>query len=355
MIVNQWVPAAHTGDAVGDHTRRLRGLFRSWGHTSEIFAITIDDALKGDVLSWTDPRARAGDVTVFHFAAPSAMTAGFAGLRGRRMLQYHNITPAHFLAPYDSHLARMAGQGRAELKSLAASTHLAAAASEYSRQELTALGFGVTDVAPILVDTERLTGAEPMPALERVLQDGLANILFVGRIAPNKKIDDILRMAEHYKRYVDSAYRFIFVGRTNAVPAYYTAVRALVAEYRMLPERFLFPGDVPDRDLATYYRNAHAYVSLSEHEGFCVPVVEAMAMEVPVLAYASTAVPETLGGAGVSFAPKDLEQAAELLGALIYDAPFRAGVLEGQRRRIRDFDPALVAASHRRLLETVTS
>ena len=100
----------------------------------------------------------------------------------------------------------------------------------------------------------------------------------------------------------------------------------------MLPDRFLFTGPVPDDELAAYYRNAHAYVSLSEHEGFCVPLIEAMAMDVPVLAYAAAAVPETLGGAGVSFAPKDLEQAAELLGALIYDEPFRQGVLEGQRR-----------------------
>ena len=355
MIVHQWVPAAHTGDAVGDHARAVRRLFRSWGHTSEIFAMTIDDALQGDVLPWTDSRSREGEVTLLHYASPSAMTPAFASLSGRRAVHYHNITPAHFLAPYDTGLARVSGQGRAELKSLSASTHLAAAASEYSRQELDCLGFRTTTVAPILVDTARLTTAEPAHALERVLQDGLANILFVGRIAPNKKIEDILRMAEHYKRYVDAAYRFIFVGRTDVVPSYYTAIRALVAEYRMLPERFLFPGQVPDRDLATYYRNAHAYVSLSEHEGFCVPVIEAMAMDVPVLAYASTAVPETMGGAGVTFAPKDLEQAAELLGALIYDVPFRNRVLEGQRRRVRDFDPASLAASYRRLLETVTS
>jgi glycosyltransferase involved in cell wall biosynthesis len=283
------------------------------------------------------------------------MTAEFATLPSRRMIQYHNITPAHFLAPYDANLARMAGMGRTELKSLTTSTHLAAAASEYSRQELDALGFRATGVAPILVDTRRLTAAEPMPALERVLQDGLANILFVGRIAPNKKIEDILRHGRALQAYVDAAYRFIFVGRTDVVPAYYTAVRALVPSTGCCPNAFFFLASVPDRDLATYYRNAHAYVSLSEHEGFCVPLVEAMAMDVPVLAYASTAVPETLGGAGVSFAPKDLEQAAELLGALIYDAPFRAGVLEGQRRRVRDFDPASVAESYRRLLETATS
>ena len=136
---------------------------------------------------------------------------------------------------------------------------------------------------------------------------------------------------------MDSFYRFIFVGKYDAVPHYYATIRALIAEYKMLPDRFWFVGAVPNEELAAYYRNAHAYVSLSEHEGFCAPLVEAMAMDVPVLAYAEAAVPETLGGAGMSFAPKDLEYAAELLGSLIYDEPVRAGVLEGQRRRVQDF------------------
>ena len=111
----------------------------------------------------------------------------------------------------------------------------------------------------------------------------------------------------------------------------------------MLPERFVFTGAVPDDDLAAYYRWADAYVSLSEHEGFCVPLVEAMAADVPVLAYAAGAVPETLGGAGVLFAPKDLEFAAEMLGTLVYDRPVRERVLEGQRRRL----PRLRAGPHR--------
>ena len=190
---------------------------------------------------------------------------------------------------------------------------------------------------PIAVDRSPLTDAEPVPAIERTLQDGLVNILFVGRIAPNKKIEDHIRLAEQYKRYVDVYYRFIFVGRYDAVPRYYDAVRGLIAEYKMLPDRFWFTGPVPDRELAAYYRNAHAYVSLSEHEGFCVPLVEAMTMDVPVLAYGAAAVPETLGGAGVCFNPKDLEYAAELLGGLVYDEPFRSDIIAGQRRRREDF------------------
>jgi len=337
MIINQWVPAAHRGDAIGDSARRVRSILRQQGHRSEIFAMTIDEDLRGDVLPFSDPAARTGDVTIFHFALPSPMTEGFASLPGRRVLQYHNITPAHFFAAYDPQLFRLAALGRRELATLAGRVDLALGVSEYNRRELESMGFDPTGVLPLFVNTDRLTSAAPVTALETFLQDGLVNILFVGRIAPNKKIEDHIRLAEQYKRYVDIYYRFIFVGRDDAVPHYMSTVRALIMKYQMLPERFWFTGTVPDDELATFYRNAHAYVSLSEHEGFCAPLVEAMAMDVPVLAYGAAAVPETLGGAGVSFAPKDLEYAAELLGALVYDEPFRDGVLAGQRRRLADF------------------
>jgi glycosyltransferase involved in cell wall biosynthesis len=192
-------------------------------------------------------------------------------------------------------------------------------------------------VFPLAVDTSRVTGKATRPSLDRILDDELVNFLFVGRIAPNKKIEDHIKLAEHYKRYVDSYYRFIFVGRYDAVPRYYSTIRALMSEYRLLDERFVFTGQVPDEELAAYYQHAAVYISLSEHEGFCAPLLEAMAADVPVLAYAAAAVPETLGGAGVQFAPKDLEYAAELLGALAFDDGLRAKVIAGQRRRLADF------------------
>ena len=353
MIVHQWIPAAHRGDAVGDNALVLRDLCRSWGHESEIYALTIDEDLRGDVRPWSEPESQDGDVTILHYAVPSPMSAALGTLPGARVLHYHNVTPAHFFAPFDAGLCRMAVAGRRELATLAGRVDLALGVSSYNRAELDALGFRATGVLPIVVNTRRLTTARRVPSLERTLQDGLVNILFVGRIAPNKKLEDHIRLAETYKRYVDSYYRFIFVGKDDAVPRYHATVRALIATYQMLPDRFWFTGPVPDDELAAYYRNAHAYVSLSEHEGFCVPLIESMAMEVPVLAYAAAAVPETLGGAGVSFAPKDLEQAAELLGALIYDEPFRHGVLEGQRRRAGAFDRDRIAPQVKAMLESV--
>ena len=351
MIVNQWVPAAHKGDAIGDSARRVRGLLRALGHESEIYAMTMDDDLRGDVREWTDPAAKLGDLTIFHFALVSPMTAEFARLPRGRVLQYHNVTPAHFFASYDTNVFRLCALSRADLKTLVGQTDIALGDSEYNRQELEDMGFTNTGVFPIALDLDKIAKAPRVPTLEAILTDGLTNFLFVGRIVPNKKIEDFIRLAEFYKRYVDIAYRFIFVGRTDGIPRYYNMVRQLIHEFEIPRDRVIFTGAVPDDELATYYRNADVYVSLSEHEGFCVPLLEAMSADVPVLAYSSTAVPDTLGGAGVQFAPKDLEYAAELLGELAYNDSLRRQVIAGQRARLADFGDDRI----RKELERLTS
>ncbi|MGE5200107.1 MAG: glycosyltransferase, partial [Rhodospirillaceae bacterium] len=307
MVVNQWVPSAHRGDAIGDSARAVRDRLRAQGHDADIFALSIDDDMRGDARPFGEPAAAAGDVTILHFAIPSPMTEAFARLPRGRVLQYHNITPARFYAPYDPGIFRLATLGRRELASLAGRTDLALGDSEFNRRELEELGFADTGVFPVAVDVSRIVDAPRTPALEAWLNDGLTNFLFVGRMVPNKKVEDILRLAEHYKRYVDAHYRFIFVGRDDGVPRYANMLRAFVVELGWLPDRVLFTGAVPDRELAAYYRYSSVYISMSEHEGFCVPLVEAMAADLPVLAYSCTAIPDTLGGAGVQFAPKDFE------------------------------------------------
>jgi L-malate glycosyltransferase len=351
MIVNQWVPAAHRGDAIGDSARRVRDLLRGMGHDADLFALSIDDDLVDEVRPFSDPAARRGDVTIFHYALPSPMTAAFATLDHGRVLQYHNVTPARYFAAFDAGLFRLATLGRQELATLAGHVDLALGDSDYNRRELEALGFTRTGVFPIAVDTARVTERVERPALEEILDDGLVNFLFVGRIAPNKMIEDHIRLAEHYKRSVDAYYRFIFVGRYDVVPRYYSMIRALMSDYRMLTDRFIFTGPIPDEELAVYYRHAAVYLSLSEHEGFCVPLIEAMAADVPILAYAAAAVPDTLGGAGVQFAPKDLEQAAELLASLAFDDDLRAGVIAGQRRRLQDFGEARIVGELTHMLQ----
>jgi glycosyltransferase involved in cell wall biosynthesis len=343
VIVNQWVPAAHKGDAIGDSARTMRAMLRARGHQSDIYALTIDDVLQGDVRPFSDPDARRGDITLFHFALPSPMTEAFANLPRGRVLLYHNVTPASYFAPYSPVLFRLTSLARAELATLVGQVDLALGVSAFNRSELDALGFTPTGILPLAVDLSRVTSQVRRPALEKVLaNDDMINFLFVGRIAPNKMIEDHLKLAEHYKRYVDEYYRFIFVGKHDAVPQYYASIRAMMARFRLPADRFVFTGPVPDEELAVYYRHAAVYISLSEHEGFCAPLLEAMAADVPVLAYGAAAVPETLGGSGVQFYPKDLEYAAELLAVLTFDDQVRAKVIAGQRRRVADFSDARI-------------
>ena len=334
MIINQWVPAAHSGDAIGDSARRVRGMLRAAGHTSDLYALTMDDGLRGDVRPFEDPEARRGDVTIFHFALPSPMTRAFASLGGARVLQYHNITPAAFFAPYDAGLFRLAALGRQELRSLAGHVDLALGDSEFNRQELEELGFAPTGVMPIAVNIERITARA---TASRARKD------------PRRRPDQHPLRRPHRPQQADrgpyppggglQAVRrqllSVHLRRPLRRPA--TVLRADPGADRGVPDAagsVLVHGPGSGRGSCAFYRWADVYVSLSEHEGFCVPLVEAMAADVPVLAYAAGAVPETLGGAGVLFTPKDLEFAAEMLGTLVYDRPVRDRVIDGQRRRL---------------------
>ena len=350
MVINQWLAAAHRGDAVGDAARQLRDRLRALGHRSDIYALTIDEDMADEAVPFPASGARDGDVTILHFAIASPLTQAFAALPRGRVLHYHNVTPAKFFAPYDPAVFRIATVARQELAWLAGRTDLALGVSEYNRRELETAGFRDTGILPLALDLDRITSARPVPALQTWLNDGLTNFLFVGRVAPNKKIEDIVRLAEHYKRYVDAHYRFIFVGRYDGMPRYYDMVRALIAQLGWQADRFLFTGPVPDDELATYYRAASVYISMSEHEGFCVPLVEAMAADLPVLAYSSAAIPDTLGEAGVQFSPKHFEMVAELLGILAFDDEVRAKVIDGQRRRLQAFSGEHVDRELRQLV-----
>ena len=342
MIVNQWVPAAHRGDAIGDSARLVRDLLRGMGHASDIFALTIDDDLRGDVRPFDDPEARRGDVTIFHFALPSPMTEAFAALAGGRSCSITTSRPRRSSRRTTPALFRLAALGREELAPLAGRVDLALGDSEFNRAELEALGFAPTGVMPIAVNTARITHRPRRPALERILNDGLINILFVGRIVPNKKIEDHIRLAELYKRYVDSLLPVHLRRPLRRGAALLRAVRALIAEYRMLPDRFWFTGPVPDEDLAAFYRWADAYVSLSEHEGFCVPLVEAMAADVPIAGLCGRRRARDARRRGRAVRAEGSRTRRGAARRARIRRELRARVLDGQRRRLQDFGAARI-------------
>jgi glycosyltransferase involved in cell wall biosynthesis len=186
-----------------------------------------------------------------------------------------------------------------------------------------------------------------------MLADGPCNVLFVGRIAPNKRHDDLIRLASYWRRFIGPDVRLLLVGKLPGRGRYFDALQSLMYEEGFTPAEVVFTGHVSHSDLLACYAGAHVFVSMSEHEGFGVPLVEAMLMDVPVLAYSAAAVPFTLDGAGVRFEAKRFDEVAEMAHALASDAALRRAVLAEQRRRLADFAPEPVEALLRRHLAEV--
>ena len=277
------------------------------------------------------------------------------------MLLHHNITPGEFFEPWDEELARICRAGREELASLAPHVDLGLGDSEFNRRDLEALGIRHTGVLPIYIDFARYR--EPKnPVLARMLDDERTNLLFVGRVAPNKRFEDLIRLASYWKRFLSPAVRLVLVGRLprrvtgHGVPLqahYYDALQAFAYEEGLQPDEVVFTGHVAHDDLLAAYATASVFVSMSEHEGFGVPLVEAMLMDVPVLARRAAAVPFTLGEAGVTFDTREIAPVAEMAWRLATDQALRAALLAGQRERLQRFAPAAVEADLRRFVESV--
>jgi glycosyltransferase involved in cell wall biosynthesis len=342
MRVDQWLPAAHYGDAIGDESLRIREVLRRAGYLSEIYALDVDEEVKAEFLPF-DGQPGLPDLTIYHFALPSALTEAFRRLRSRKLIIYHNITPAKYFLGLDDELVRIAVKGRQELASLAGVAELALGDSEFNRRELESMGFRRTGVFPILMSFDRYRG-KPSPVLFNMLNDGRANFLFVGRIYPNKHLEDLLRLAFFYKKYVSENFRFLLVGRAGRMVRYQQAVQGLAHRWGLRSSEFVFTGHLPWDDLLACYRGADLFVSMSEHEGFAVPLVEAMLAEVPVMAYAAGAVPDTLGEAGVVFHEKKYAELAEMAYSLMSEPGLRTAVVASQNRRLERFRPERLEA-----------
>ena len=353
MRIDQWVPALHRGDAIGDSARLMRDAFRRWGHAADVYALELDHDLEGDGRSWAEWRpGGADDVVILHYALPSPLTSALRSHRGRRVLLHHNITPPEFFLGYDPEMARICAIGREEWKQLRGDVDLALADSEFNRRELEAAGFGRTGVLPILLDFRRYA-EPPAPALEAMLRDGRTNVLFVGRVTPNKRQEDLVRFAAYWKRFISPDLRLVLVGKLPRRRAYLDALQTFLQEEGFTPWEVVLTGHVSHAELLACYRAAALFVSMSEHEGFGVPLVEAMLMRVPILAYATTAVADTLGEAGVRFTEKAYAEMAEVGHLLTTDAALREAVLAGQDERLRAFAPESVEARLRAHLQSL--
>lgn len=339
--INQFLPNLEYGDAISNHAIWIRDQLRRWGYKSDIYVRYIDYRVGGECYGFTPEALHGSDAAIYHHSIGTEITPHLLEFHGPKCLIYHNITPAEFFLPYRPEFATILAQGREDLHRLAGEFPISCGDSAFNASELAEAGFPQPGVLPLAINPAKWA-ILPDPQLMGTLQDGRTNLLFVGRFAPNKKQDELIIVFSHYLA-LDPTARLILVGKPEEGDPYVAHIRDLISSLG-LEESVIITGSIPDAQLAAYYRTAHLFWSMSEHEGFCVPLIEAMWFDVPVLAFKSSAVPETLGDAALLFSAKaDLMALAALARVVVTDSSLRETMNRGQRDRRLEFLPGKVA------------
>lgn len=352
--IHQLVAGFSRGDAISNEALVMSKLFRSWGYDSGIYCerrrILPELRAEARELEALESSCRPGDVALLHLSIGSPANEVFKRLACRKAILYHNITPPAFFSLIQPSMAAELARGRVQAAALAGAAEVNLADSAFNAGELAAWGYPPAAVFPLLLDFAKLGGAPDRSILRR-FGDGKTNILFVGRCAPNKKIEDVIASFACYQKGINRNSRLILAGSFAGTERYQRLLLSWVRDLHL--DEVVFTGSIPQGQLNACYRSAHIFLCMSEHEGFCIPLVEALAHRVPVLAYAATAIPETLGGAGILFNEKRHEIVAEMMARLEEDGDLRRAVLAKQDARLADFKARDLAAELRSHLTPV--
>ena len=353
MRVDQVIPSLASRDAIGVHTLNLRDGLRAAGIDSDIYygSFTPDVGHEGKPITELGRPGRDRWL-LYQSSIGSPVYDIFSTRSEPKLVNYHNITPASLLRDWEPNVAYEAALGRTQLARLASQSRFAVADSAFNESELRALGYSDTAVVPLLIDMHAKSDApDPGTAAglaRRKAASGGADLLFVGKISPHKAPHDLVKMLVVLRRLYDPAARLHLVGSPLG-ETYEPALRAFVTELG-LTDAVFFPGSITAAELEAYFQAADVYVCASDHEGFCVPIAEAMGHGVPIVAYGVTAVPETVGGGGLLLDDKSAIPFAAAVARVVSDTGLSAHLSAAGRARAAEFD---LGASQRRFVELV--
>ena len=332
----QILPTINYGDAVSNDALNIYNFLKEKGYNTLIYAENIDKRLKGKVkkiekLKKVDKR----DIIIYHKSTGTKITFELERFKCKKVIKYHNITPEKYLKKYNKFLSNLVKYGREGLKYASKYMDYALSDSTYNKIELDELGYKNAEVIPILIPFEDYKKTPDNKIIEKY-NDGKKNILFVGRIVPNKAQEDIIKSFYYYKKYIDNNSRLIFVGSDNGFENYSGLLKKLVKELH-IENDVLFTGHIKFEEILAFYKIASLFLCMSEHEGFCVPLVESMFFKVPILAYNSSAIKDTLGNSGIVVNKKDYFLISELMDLILSDDSFKERIIKNQSKRLEDF------------------
>ncbi|MCX7974264.1 MAG: glycosyltransferase family 4 protein [Candidatus Aminicenantes bacterium] len=343
MEVHQLATSLTYGDAISDEILEIQRVLREKGFRSEIFTRFCDPRLAGlahDYREYTKYSSK-NNVAIFHFSIGSPVSRLFFRLPDKKIMIYHNITPHEYFIDYHRILARECYKGRLEIKLFIDKVDLVLGDSEFNRKELEAFGYRRTGVLPILINFQKFK-TSPDPITKKIYNNGRKTILFVGRLIPNKKYEDIIKVYAFYRRYFEPKSQLILAGDHRGLERYLAALFDLIDRLKL--QDIYFTGHLPFPALRACYEVADVFLSMSEHEGFGVPLIEAFIQDVPVIAYKAGAVEETLNGGGILLKEKNYLGIAALIDRIIKDKEFRARIIKGQKQALQKYQPERIGS-----------
>lgn len=350
--VIQIVATLNYGDAVGNDVIAIKNALIEQNILTEIYTKNIHKRIAPGTAKLINriPKLNKNDIVIYHFAAEDPLVDLIKELPCIKILRYHNITPSHFFKGYNAQAERNTSKGLQQIKGLKDYIDYGLVDSEYNKKDLEDMGYACPQfVMPILIQFEDYAKTASEQVIHRY-SDGTKNIIFVGRVAPNKKIEDIIEVFQYYHSNCDSNSRLIIVGSYDEKNKYY---RMLKKKSDCLEDNsIIFTGHIPFDEILGYYKVADAFLCMSEHEGFCVPLVEAMYFGVPIVAYASTAVPGTLGSCGILVDNKEPSYVANKLRQAL-DKEKAASLIDGEKERLKFFDNKLIKKQLKEIISSL--
>lgn len=351
--IHQFHANVASRDAIGENMFAIQKELRRLGYDSEVFCLTCSDDIRDRVtrLDLDKPGFSPDQVLIFHYSIGFSGLDKALSLPAKKILVYHNITPPEFLDDFSPMIANYCREGRQELLKFKGKVDLVVGDSEYNVQELRQMGFQGGTAVPILFDFKKFATPPDPDILKKYGGDGWVNWLFVGRVFPNKKQEDIVKAFYYYKKYMNPSSRLILVGGYKDLRVYYEYLLHFVDSLGV--KDVIITGSVPESELVAYYKIANLFISMSEHEGFCVPLIEAIYSGIPIMAYNSSAVPETLGDAGVLIKEKRFPEIAELARYILENGELRNKLIENQKKRLQIFSTEAVLQKWQQVLNGV--
>jgi glycosyltransferase involved in cell wall biosynthesis len=336
MNVHQFATSLSYGDAISDEMLEIQSALREKGHKSEIFIRFYEPRMAKHIHDFKEYTkfSSPDNVVIFHFSIGSPVSKMFFRIPDKKIMIYHNITPYNYFLDYHRILTRECYKGRLEIRLFVDKVDLALGDSEYNRKELKQLGYPNTGVLPLLLNLDKFDSPED-PVVSQIYDNGKWTILFVGRIIPNKKFEDVIKVFTFYKKFFNPNSQLILAGDYRGMERYYFALQELID--RLEIQDVHLTGHVDFRELVSYFKLADVYLSMSEHEGFGVPLLEAFHNRTPVVAFKAGAVEETMNGGGILLAEKEYLKTAVLLDKLHKERAFKDDIVANQLQALKKY------------------